>query len=377
MEQSSLKIAMITPQWLKTRGGPTTYVSNLVAELRRAGHEVYVLTSEAGEGAIQLRGGLFKRILCTYRHLTILKPDIVHIHGRANYILPAWLYKIFSNRKSNIVITFHTMPSVKRFLSFAPKAPRDYDRFKRVLARFLFRRCDSVVSVSESIVTALNRHYKIDIRNYSIIHSASSKLSINLTSMKSIQDHYALHAYTPIFSTVGVMSWDWKVAGQQICIEAVDLLRKKFPNLRLLIAGDGEFREYLEDVVHQREMEHCIIFLGNVDFIPELLKLSDIYVHMALNEACPHAVIEAMHAGKPIIAANRGGIPEILENGATGLLIEPSAEQLAQTFERLIENKGEAERLAQNAAEYAISHLTWEAIAKKYLTVYQTNNCVS
>jgi glycosyltransferase involved in cell wall biosynthesis len=148
-------------------------------------------------------------------------------------------------------------------------------------------------------------------------------------------------------------------------------LRKRFPNIRLLIAGDGKFRRYLEDIVRRREMEDCITFLGNVDFIPELLALSDIYVHMALNEGCPHSVIESMRAKKPIIAANRGGIPEILENDVTGLLIEPDAERLAEAVERLVVNKRETESLAQKASEYASANLTWEIIAKRYLAVYQ------
>jgi len=368
-----LKIAMITPQWLKTKGGPTTYVSNLATELRHLGHEVCVLTNETGEGVLELRGGLFARMLCTYKHLTILKPDIVHIQGRVSYIAPAWLYKIFCNHKAKLVITLHTMPSVRSYLHFAPEVRKDYSNLRGVLARFLLRRCDTVVSVSRSIIVDLNRFYKMDIHNYTVIPSASSRSNIDLSRVKSIKDKYALYANKPLLCTVGVMSWAWKVAGQQICIEAVDLLRNKFPDVRLLIAGDGKFRKYLEEIVHQREMEDCIIFLGNVDFIPELLALPDIYVHMALNEACPHSVIEAMHARIPIIAANRGGIPEILENDITGLLIEPNAERLVQTVERLVENEREAQRLAQKAFEYASFHLTWEIIARKYLTVYQSN----
>src|SRR3990172_1984272 len=107
MSQFPLKIAVITPQWLKTKGGPTTYVSNLAMELRHLGHEVCVLTNETGEGVLELRGGLFARMLCTYKHLTILKPDIVHIQGRVSYIAPAWLYKIFCNHKAKLVITLH------------------------------------------------------------------------------------------------------------------------------------------------------------------------------------------------------------------------------------------------------------------------------
>lgn len=376
MSQFPLKIAMVTSQWLRTKGGPTTYVSNLATELRRLGHEVCVLTSETGEGAVELRGGLLTRMFYTYKHLTILKPNIVHIHGRVSYIAPAWLYKIFCGHETKLVITFHTMPSVRSFLNFEPEVRNHYTGFRGVLARFLLRRCDAVASVSQSIVADLNWYYRMGIHNHTVIRSASSKLNIDLNRVQSIKDEYTLHTSKPVLCTVGVMSWDWKVAGQQICIEAVDLLRKQFPNIRLLIAGDGKFRKYLEQVVHQREMEDRITFLGNVDFTPELLDLSDIYVHMALNEGCPHSVIEAMWAKKPIIAANRGGIPEIVQNELTGLLIEPNAEELAHAVVRLVENKWEAKKLANQANEYARTNLGWETIAKQYLSLYQGSNSV-
>lgn len=374
MWQSPLNIAMVTPQWLKTKGGPTTYVSNLVGELRRAGHEVYILTNEAGDGVLQFRGGLFLRLLSIYKHLKNIKPNIVHIHGRVNYIAPAWLYKIFCKHEAKLIITFHTMPSVRSFLSIAPRVRKDYSGLRGVLARLLFHRCDALVSVSRSIVADLNQYYKMDIRNYTVIPSASSKMDIDPNKVNLLNDQHALHSNKPVLCTVGVMSWDWKVAGQQICIEAVDLLRTQLPNIRLLIAGDGEFRGYLEDIVRGREMEDCVTFLGNVDFIPELLDISDIYVHMGLNEGCPHAVIEAMWAEKPIIAANRGGIPEIVENESTGLLIEPLAGELAHAVVRLFENKSEAKKLASEANEYARKNLGWEAIGKRYLAVYQGSN---
>jgi glycosyltransferase involved in cell wall biosynthesis len=374
MWQSPLKIAMVTPQWLKTKGGPTTYVSNLVKELRLLGHEVCVLTNEAGDGVLQFHGRLFLRILYIYKHLKNLKPDIVHMHGRVSYIAPAWLYKIFCNNEVKLIITFHTMPSVRGFLHFVPHVQKAYAGFRGVIARFMLRRCDAVASVSHSIVADLNRYYNMGIHHYNVIHSASSKMNVDPNRVKSIKDRYALHFNKPVLCTVGVMNWDWKVAGQQICIEAVDLLRKQFPDIRLLIAGDGKFRTYLEEIVHQREMEDFITFLGNVDFIPELLASSDIYVHMALNEACPHSVIEAMRAEKPVIAANRGGIPEFVQNELTGLLIEPDAEELAHAVVRLVENKWEADKLANQANEYAKTNLNWETIAKQYLTLYQRIN---
>jgi len=174
----------------------------------------------------------------------------------------------------------------------------------------------------------------------------------------------------PILCTIGVFSWDWKVAGHLICMEAVASLRKDFPRIKLLIAGDGAFRSYLETTVKNLGLQDNIIFLGNVDHVDEVLSMADIYVHMALNEGCPLAVVEAMRAGKPIVAARQGGIPEIIEDGVTGILVEPTPNALAASVVDLLLSEERRATLGRNAFSYAASNFTWEVIAQKYFTLY-------
>jgi len=374
MRSKSLRIVMVTPQWFQTTGGPTTYVSSLSAGLQRLGHDVSVLTPEAGNGAVRIRSGLLPGALDVYKRLTVIDPDVVHIHGRAQYIIPSAVYKMANNRRARIIFTFHTAPHVHEYVKLPGNRGGSYNGWRRLLTRRLLRQCDEVTSVSHNIVNDLNRYYGMGIKHYTVIRSGSGPISVDMAELKLMKDRYGLHNCSPVLCAVGVMAWDSKVFGYQICIEAVRLLRCRYPQIRLLIAGDGRYKSYLENLVRTVNLYDHVIFLGNFRRIPELLAVSEIYLLMAPNEGCPLSVVEAMRAEKPIIAANRGGIPEIVQNELTGLLIEPDAEELAHAVVRLVENKWEAKKLANQANEYARTNLNWETIAKQYLSLYQGSN---
>jgi glycosyltransferase involved in cell wall biosynthesis len=365
-----LRIAMVTPQWVRTKGGPSTYVGHLTEALRRRGHEVTVLAGEEGPGAIAFDPRPGRREAGILRALRAGKPDVVHLHGRVHYIPPAWAYRAAAGKKVRLVFTFHTQPFIRVFLDLGDQPQPDYAGVKRLLARFLLPRCDAVTSVSRNLVENLNRGYGLGIDTFTVIQSAAAPAAADPARLAALKYAYGLHEAFPVLSSIGVLTWDWKVAGHLICCQAAALLRDRFPRLKLLIAGDGRHRGYLEAKIRSLGLEQQAVLLGNWDQIPELLAATDMYVHLALNEGCPLAVIEAMQAGKPIIAARRGGIPEIIADGDTGRLIEPEAEALARTVAELLGHQDERRRLGMNAQAHWRRRLRWEVIAAQYEAVY-------
>ncbi|MFH1931659.1 MAG: glycosyltransferase family 4 protein [Pseudomonadota bacterium] len=370
MKHAPLKIVMITPQWLQTKGGPTYTVNSLACKLREKDNLVWVLTCDIGEGALKFSNRPIHREIEIFKLLKLLHPDIIHIHGRIHYVFPAWLYKLVFGLSSQIVFTFHTQPYIQDFLGSLAKGKPDYTGIKRVVAKFLLHRCDKVSGVSHSIISNLNKYCKMGLRRYSVIHTGNELAPVNGDRIKTFKSIHKLQKNFPIISTIGVFAWDWKVAGHQVCIEAINLLEDKYPNIKLLIAGDGPYRQYLENIVRQLNIEDYIIFLGNVDNISEVLSCSDIYAHMAMNEGLGASVIEAMLSMKPIVAANAGGIPEIINHGTSGLLIKPNAQQLERAVEWLIKNPADRLKLGENAYLYAIQSLNWDVTTQKYLNLY-------
>lgn len=371
--EGKLRIVLITAQWIHTKGGPSRYVFSLARELSAMGFPVLVLSSEDGEGAVHFRSRAFMREWDIFNGLWRFRPDVVHIHGRIHFIVPALIYKMISGMRPRIVFTFHSQPYLGNFIEGKVGGKPDYVGVNRWIARFLLGRCDSVTTVSRSIVENLNKHYAMAIGRFVTIASGSEEHAADEGIVAKFKSKYEFGGAFPILSTIGVFSWDWKVAGHQVALESLVLLRRLYPQIRLLIAGDGNYRGYLEMAAARLGVADRVVFLGNIDNVNTLLAASDIYVHMAMNEGCPLAVVEAMRAGKPIVAARRGGIPEIIEDGVSGMLIEPTPEALAKVVGELLGTENRRKILGMNAASCAEKHLSWNAISCQYRVLYEAS----
>ncbi|HAW57503.1 MAG TPA: glycosyl transferase family 1, partial [Bacteroidales bacterium] len=92
--------------------------------------------------------------------------------------------------------------------------------------------------------------------------------------------------------------------------------------------------------------------------------------HISLGEGLPLAILEAMSIGKPIIATPVGGIPEVIDNGRNGLLVEPDADKVVQTINTLLNDEELRTTLGRNAYVDSKKY-TWENSAKKFLEIFE------
>jgi glycosyltransferase involved in cell wall biosynthesis len=364
-----MRIVHLTQLWSGTTGGPSKYVSSLKRELVALGHDVHVLTTDSGSGAEVVGGSMPLRDARVVARLRMLKPDIVHVHGSVGLLLDTLVYRLMRPRV-RVVFTFHTQPITRIFLPGLSTRRHDYGPFSAILARWLLRSADLVTSVSDSIVAAHNETYGLDIRRFIRIPSGGDlRDARDVAASTSPADGNEI-ARHPLLVSVGVMTWDWKVAGHLVAVRAVASLRRQYSGVLLLIAGDGPHRGVVEREVATLDLDDHVRLLGTV--APDrLLDSADVYVHMAMNEGCSLAIIEAMHAGKPIVAAHAGGTPEVLVNGQTALLIEPEPEQLAAAVHTLVDDRAYADKLAARAREVASQHYTWPVIAAQYAEAYR------
>ena len=117
------------------------------------------------------------------------------------------------------------------------------------------------------------------------------------------------------------------------------MLAPRFPKVRWILAGDGPSRSAMIDLCRRLGLtDRQVLFPG---FYPgpshEVAASLDIVVHPSLHESFPYAILEAMRAGKPIIATRVAGIPEQIEDGVSGLLVEPAdPKALADAMEFLL-----------------------------------------
>lgn len=106
-------------------------------------------------------------------------------------------------------------------------------------------------------------------------------------------------------------------------LEAASELRKSHPDIRFLIVGDGERRSHLEQQAHALGLSDCIHFVGWQRDLEPIYADLDLVVLSSLNEGTPLSLIEAMAAGLPVVATKVGGVPDLVADGKTGLLVPP------------------------------------------------------
>ena len=106
-------------------------------------------------------------------------------------------------------------------------------------------------------------------------------------------------------------------------IEAISLLKKECPHIHYMILGDGEDREKLKKIISGKRLGKTVLMPGFVDNAPNYLKAFDLFVLPSITEALGLVILEAGQAELPVIATSVGGIPEIIDDMRTGILVRP------------------------------------------------------
>jgi glycogen(starch) synthase len=157
-----------------------------------------------------------------------------------------------------------------------------------------------------------------------------------------------------------------KVAGVLRLIEAMPAVRAVHPGIRLLIVGDGERRHLAEEASRRAGVADIVRITGFLSDVSIPLAVADVYCQMTLQDACPISLLEAMRSGKPIVAARTGGIPELIQDGEHGLLVDVQQDAIAAALLRLLGDSAEARSLGQSASRRAQQEFTWERVVAEY-----------
>jgi len=158
----------------------------------------------------------------------------------------------------------------------------------------------------------------------------------------------------------------------EVLFAAVAQLRHELPELRVLVAGDGPEREGLEEEARRLDLDGTVRLLGIRRDVPALLDALDVAVLSSDYEGSPLSVMEYMAAGKPVVSTRVGGVPELVEDGVHGLLVEPrDPGALAAAIGRLLHDPGEARRLGEQGRERQQRELSLDAMVSKIEDLYE------
>ncbi len=276
--------------------------------------------------------------------------DVIHSHGYKGNILLGLMPR--SLRKLPVVATVHGWTNVRRISRMAV-----YQWLDRWALCFI----DCVILVSEAM---LSRDFSSKYKNVVVVRNGISFDEIHRNTNDAMSKHEELR-----IGAVGRLSNE---KGFDLLIEAFRQVRASGIKAQLTIVGEGRERKNLEAQIHESGLDGCVSLPGFKDNIKEYLDEVDIFVLSSLTEGAPISVLEALRSRTPVIATNVGGVPEILDNGRAGILVDPgNAHQLSAAIIAMHANPEDAKRRVSNGYDRAIRLYNSRVMAQEYCRLYE------
>jgi glycosyltransferase involved in cell wall biosynthesis len=169
---------------------------------------------------------------------------------------------------------------------------------------------------------------------------------------------------------VGIVARLSEEKGHKLLIQSLPDLLKNCPKAILLVVGDGPTRSECELLAKNLNLEHAIRFVGYRKDIPRMVAAMDVAVMASVREGFPNAALEAMAAGKPVVAFSVGGLPEIVIHGVTGVLVEPnSSKGLVDMLGRVLSDP-DLRKKQSEAGKQHVQHFNMEQHLNSLENIY-------
>ncbi len=294
--------------------------------------------------------------------LKLVKADILHTHGFFCNIIGRIAGKLA--KTPVIVSTVHCEPDST--LAFGENLKTKFVQIGRDFAdRFTSRYADAIVAVAEVVKKKL---IKIGIPQEKIILIRNG-IPIRLIKDANIDLKSTSTSEKTVIGTVGRLE---PVKGLDYFIEAAALVDFSVDRqVNFLIVGEGSLRKHLENKAKEIGLKDKIIFMGYVeDTAPEIRRMN-VFIVPSLSDTTNLALIEALALGKAVVATRTGGIPEVIEDKKTGLLVPPkNAQALADAILFLLENPEVGKKYAQDGKKTLADKFSAEKMCDEHLKLY-------
>ena len=293
-----------------------------------------------------------RRIARTLREIA---PDVVHAHSAHREALGA----LESGLPT--VVTIHGLLDIEIGLERALKR-RFRNQFRRRLVESALRRMTAAILLGPTVA----EHYR-----ETLAHARTWVIE-NPVADRFFRSSEPTEPGTLLFSGVLIPR-----KGLRNLLAAVDLARRDVPGLRLRLAGMATHPDYkaeLHRMVEERGLEPHVSFLGGLssDELAREVARAAAFVLVSKQETLPVAIQEAMASGKPVIASPVGGVPSMVVEGETGLLVahgDPA--RLAGCIRKLLSDDAFRERLGRRARQVAEERFTLTSVCRRTVEVYR------
>ena len=302
---------------------------------------------------LHLSGGIFSGIVNVYKELKKQKPQVVHCHNLQAHFYGSICAKLLGNMK--VVLTKHGQHIPKTGLAA---------KINRITLK-----SSKTIGVSADITKLMNgwiydgRYTAEYIANGAPLRSKKILNDEKITKHSlGLQDDYVC---------LGIVARLSKPKDHAILVKSIKALSRNYPNIHLLIIGDGPLKGDIEALIENLDASAQITLLGERQDIPDILNILDIFVLTSSSEGIPMTILEAMAAKLPVVATNVGGIPQIVIDGKTGFLVtNKQQKELSDALERLIVDPNLRAKFGRNGRTLLEKNYSIKQTMEKYEVIY-------
>jgi glycosyltransferase involved in cell wall biosynthesis len=351
-----------------TNGGAQESLYSLVTRMDRDRYDVSIVSLSPGSAVRKLERAGFDVLVidepddaiavgALAAHLSEVRPDVIHNHMfRAETIgtRAAMALAEIGHRRPYVVSTVH---------SSRIRSEKD-----RQHLRDLTPYMDRLIAVSQAIQHKLVDEERIQIPVELIYNGVDLARYDHQEPCCTLPEEYGME---PGAEIVGVVARLEPEKGHATLLDAWPQVLREVPGAYLLFVGEGSQRGALEMQARELRIAHRVIFTGRRDDVPAVTAALDVAVLPSYREAQGLSILEAMALSRPVVASDVGGIPEMITDGVTGLLVPPhDAEALAAAVTRLLVDHPFADTMARAAHDMVHDRFCIELMVAAVQTIY-------
>jgi glycosyltransferase involved in cell wall biosynthesis len=389
-------ICFVSPEYWPLSGGTGAYVYYLSNELMKNGYKIWVVTGSNQTLDVKVneqlnvfflkipRTPIVKSFLLafnSYRKLNSERPnvnvDVTHVNLplTPNFAVPpnfgkALICTVHSTWKGEAE-AIRSEPYSR--LNANEKFMVSFNWFLRIFEEKMLARAKKIIAVSHFTKRELLGYYKIPEDKIRVIHNGVDVKKFQPAADKrKVKQELGFNPDDLLILSVGRL---YARKGLFTLIESMPIVIKRFKNAKFVISGKGQSDEMRKLITHAEKLgvKDNIIFTGYYPDkkLPKLYQAADVFAFSTFYEHHPFAVLEALATGLPVVTTWVGGIPETIESGKNGFLVEPfNVQQFADHILYLLEHPAEAAEMGRQARKTIVEQYDWRIVVKDAMKVY-------
>jgi len=303
-----------------TNGGAQEHVFNLVTRMDRARYDVSVVSLSPGSAVRKLQrhdidvmvidepdDAIATGILAA--HLADVRADVVHNHMYRAEIVgtkAAIALGEAGHRRPWVISTVH---------SSRIRSAEDQEEMRRLTPAI-----NHLIVVSNAIDRKVVDEGRTEAPRSLIYNGVDLERYDHQEPCCTLREEYGMEPHSQIVGVVGRLELE---KGHPTLLEAWPHVLRACPDAYLMVVGEGSRYDALQEIARELEIAHRVVFTGRRDDIPAVTAAFDVAVLPSHREAQGLTILEAMALSRPVVASNVGGIPEMIQDGVTGLLVPP------------------------------------------------------